>query len=589
MAYIDPIELLQLSVPGTGDLSDDDIRRAKRKLLAEFELSGQITIRYRGAEIDKSTALQAAEALEDPTQRAHYVRLHRHRELQEFLREPRVKVLARIPAGNKLGDADYIKFIGERLVPIYLDLLGGLVRRKDWVAAALLLNRLDLIDSWQHDTVLKPFINHIRLCNRQLNEVNESTPETWKQLWDEQLIDVRMMEAMNRLPRTLQEQRNQYARILANVSLHCIDPIKQVTLAHLIIVAADKLDVDSAAKDRVNKVRAWVWSQLMTFRKETETTTGGTSGSAGAGQEAQARSEASSGRQADSRRIYIWLAILLSVVALSLRYCGSSHTPTYTSYLPPSFQAEQVDKFTPKVSFDTSLFDNLRKLDSVKLILDSRDGDIDAILEAHKNEQASQKSAGGNKSTYERSTYQSPRLDTIFFRDLIFYETLNGIQSPPAGSEAASPGTGSSPYKGKIRPPRAPWDKKEDPEKLMLSNRSTHGAVFFFESLSGGQIIYNYYVGPGEKHLLPDLPTTFYMVRVYHGLDFRDNCATYRGKPIPAFTREASSVETGMDNDNQDLPGVMMLYHTKAFTFGDDPAPVKQLILGKDFVLSESK
>jgi hypothetical protein len=588
MAYIDPIELLQLTVPGTGDLADEDIRRAKRKLLAEFELSGQITIRYRGGEIDKSTALQAVEALEDPTQRAHYVRLHRHRELQEFLREPRVKVLARVPASNKLGDAAYIKFISERLVPIYLDLLGGLVRRKDWVSVALLLNRLDLLDSWQHDTVLKPFINHIRLCNRQLNEVNESTSETWKQLWDDQLIDVRMMEAMNRLPRNLQEQRNQYARILANVAIHSIDPIKQVTLAHLIIVAADKLDVDTAAKDRVTKVRAWVWSQLMAFRAATDSSSSATSGSTGAAEEARARSEASSERQTDSRRIYFWLALILSVVALSLRFCNSTHTTEYTSYLPPSFQAEQLGKLTPKVSFDTSLFADLRKLDSVQLVQASQDNDIEAYLKAYEATRDSLKAEGGNKSADVRPTYQPPRLDTIFFRDLIFYETLNGIQSPPAGSEAASPRTGSSPYKGNIRPPRAPWDKKDDPEKLLLSNRSSHGAIFFLESLSGGQILYHYYLAPGDKHLLPALPTAFYMVRVYHGLDFRDNCATYRGNPIPAFTRETGTVATGMDRDDQDLPGVMMLYHSKAFYF-DGPAPVKELILGKDFVLSESK
>ena len=146
---------------------------------------------------------------------------------------------------------------------------------------------------------------------------------------------------------------------------------------------------------------------------------------------------------------------------------------------------------------------------------------------------------------------------------------------------------GSSPYAGILPPPRAPWDKKDTPEALRLVNRSTHGVVFFFESLTGGQITYNYYVGPNSNHLLTKLPTAFYMVRAYHGLDLRKDCGTYLGNRFPAFTRDAGKVDTKQDSDTRDLPGVMMLYHSVAFNFGDQPDPPKKLIFNADFTLEE--
>lgn len=576
MPYIDPIELLQLAVPSNGDIAADDIRRAKRKLLAEFELSGKITIRYRGSEIDKSTALQAAEALEDPTLRAHHVRLHRHRELQEFLRAPQARLLARIPAGEKLGDAAYIKFIGERLAPIYIDMLGTQVRRRDWVAAGLLLNRLDLLDSWQHEEVLKPFISHIRLCHRQLTEVNESTPATWKGLWDEQLIDVRMMEAMNRLPRTFQEQRNQYARLLANVAIHMNDPIHQITLAHMVILAAAKLEVDHSTQDRVNKVQAWIWSQLVAFRKSTSAVDEAAANVSNTVKEAQARANASgkSGRKGGS--VFLWLAVIITTISLSLRFCGKRSESNFDAlrYMPSTNYGLHNDSAWAK-----SLEQSRMRLESLSAemakmhILDSSDYGADEgdTPEMHQD--------GGSSKT---------RIDTIFFRDLIFYETLNEVSKLSVGQGTLlDVKNGSTPYTGILPPPRAPWDKKDTPESLRLVNRSTHGVVFFFESLSGGQVLYNYYVGPGSSYLLSKLPTAFYMVRAYHGLDLRQDCGRYLGNSFPAFTREAGKVDTKQDSDARDLPGVTMLYHSEAFNFGDQPDPPKELIFNAKFALEE--
>ena len=566
MPYIDPIELLQLAVPRDGDLQPEDLRRAKRKLQAEFELSGKVTIPYRGGEIDRSTAMQAAEALEDPTQRAHYIRLHRHRELQEFLRTPQVRLLARVPASDKLGDAAYIKFIGERLAPIYIDLLGTQVRRKDWVAAALLLNRLDLLDSWQHEEVLKPFINHIRLCHRQLTEVNSSTAETWKGLWEEQLIDMRMMEAMNRLPKTFQEQRNQYARLLANVSLHMHDPVGQITLAHMVILAAAKLDVDHASKERVNKVQAWIWSKLLEFRKFTTEIDDTTQKISATLEQARARTEASSKSGWTGSRVFLLLAVVISMVSLSLRFCTKRSAPTY--YLPPQF-----DLYNQK---DDSLL--LRELNrTTATLLDSGqqnavDSAAEAVIDVHHD--------GGTRQT---------RYDTIFFRDLIFYETLNDIHPLSQPGPAFTPQDGSSPYAGILPPPRAPWDKVDEPEQLRLVNRSKYGVVLFFEPLTGGQVLHNYYLGPGSKFLLRQLPTGFYMVRSYHGRDMRKACATYLGKPIPAFRQQASKVSTEADTEGRDLPDVHMLYHHKAFNFGDKKDPPKELIFDEDLVLKSSE
>jgi hypothetical protein len=546
MPYIDPIELLQLSVPRDGDLRPEDIRRAKRKLQAEFEISGKVTLPYRDGEIDRSTAMRAVEQLEDPAQRAQYIRMHRHPALREFLRTPEVRLLARMPASESFGDAAFIHFIREQLAPIYLDLLSIQVRRKEWVAAALLLNRLDLLDVWQHEEVLKPFINYIRLCERQLTAAKDSTAETSTDLWEEPMFDMRMIIAMNHLPEHFQAQRNQYAILLIQLAVKVFQQKQQGPLLHLAMVAAVKLKVDHATQHYVRRVRAWIWKELYGIDNLPNEVFNYR-------QELIALYEEEQAREREKRKLRgrkggkgLW-AIYLVIALIALAWWWFTRPSAATPHVPQPF------------AFKVQKTDSGRQAE---------------LIRYHQHA-----SKHGGRSLFRITMWQ----------DLFLYELLNDQPALEACNGDFQLQDGCSPYTDILPPPRPPWDALRAWEPLRLVNRSPHGVVLFFEPAPSSLVLHHYYVGPGSQFLLPKLPTATYTVRAYHGLSMGKACAHHLGKTIPAFAQSASKISLVQDEPGHDLPEVLRFSHFRAFHTAGTSAPPRKLIFDEGFSLQTSE
>lgn len=531
MAFIDPIDLLKIDIPADGVLPPEDIRRAKRRILAEFELSGKITIPYQGQEIDKSIALTAVDQLEDPRLQPHFVALHRQPDLIAFMRSPDLRPLMKVPAAEKLGGPTFIKFISERLAPVYSDLLATHIRKSDWKSAGLLLNRLDLIDTWEHDTALKPVVNHIRLQLRLLTDLADATHQNIDQLWDPKIVNAHMLEAMNRLPKAYIEQRNQYAKQLANVAIQLTSELNKSDLGLYVIQGAAKLDLDTAASDRVMQVQAWVW-QRNKIKQAAE----------------QARTTTSTSTQQEQKKATnpagCVVAAILIIAALVGLFRSAGHRsmdisdyPTLNiPYTPPDFG--NISSFNAD-----SITSALAKLGSI---------------------------------TSSTSRASDIRYDTIFFRDLLLYEGLNKTAGKidPSEGNPMNPEKGEPIYKRLIRPASAPWDTKDDPYPLTLANKSDKDCVFFLESTTGGQILYHYYLHAGDVFRIPDLPVAFYTVRVYYGSNLRTDAATFQGKPLPVFANPGNEIFTANSSDH---PTVDMIFHTQQYSYDDSPAPVKML------------
>ena len=97
MQYIDPYTLFDLDPGASEELDRAQIKRAKQKVLAEFELSEEVVIELQGYEVDKATALRLLEELENPEQRQQHWYLHQHPPLQKFMQLQKVRLLKQIP------------------------------------------------------------------------------------------------------------------------------------------------------------------------------------------------------------------------------------------------------------------------------------------------------------------------------------------------------------------------------------------------------------------------------------------------------------------------------------------------------------
>lgn len=262
MAFIDPIELLQLQ-PLPDTLSDADVQRGKRKVQAEFELAGRTTIPHHAGEIDQSTAMKALEQLADPDQRAHYLRLHGHRDLLDFLHGPTLLQLARIPADQDLGGPAFNDFVASCLAPAYRDLIAQLTRQNDWVRLRLALNLLVLLEGWDHEQVLEPIATRIYLLFDTMAALRQNNAANWSQHWDPTLIDEELLAVINALPPKFDEIRKEFAKGMMRAGSTGFRQQDSKLEAFELVRAAMLLRLPSTIAMSVRGLRDAMWQDML--------------------------------------------------------------------------------------------------------------------------------------------------------------------------------------------------------------------------------------------------------------------------------------------------------------------------------------
>lgn len=118
--YINPIDLLGLTNPTseTG-LSADSIKKAKRRLLAEIDLSDSGFYCYNGLQITKSDCENAIDQLNDSNSKKFYLYLHSHQTLNKFLANGNLSFFQETAHGNVLRSDEFIKFISSEFATKY--------------------------------------------------------------------------------------------------------------------------------------------------------------------------------------------------------------------------------------------------------------------------------------------------------------------------------------------------------------------------------------------------------------------------------------------------------------------------------------
>lgn len=557
MAFIDPFELLQLEVGRGQTIGPEELRRAKRKLLAEFELSDGITIPYRGKPLDKAAALAALEQLEDPVLQAQLLNLHQQPSLLRVIRDHDYRTLIGLPPPGKLGDAAFCKYFSSLLAPEFNEILGAQLRKSDWSLAGRILNRLDLIDSWDNNVALKSMVQHARMSMHRIQEAHADT-EGLKHWNDPTVFDSGYLAALNRLPDEFQHLRNQYGVGLEKLAIALTEAHERHQIAHLVITAAARLKLDPNTADRIQRNQLWIWSLLRKSAPNGTGQSGTASGQAQTEPKAEKKTE-KSGISGCSGGIVVLLVILALRLIFSFSKDGASKDYT------------QFDLPKPYVP-GTSSYD--------KLLEQHRANTVDLV-------DTSLKSATANPAKI--TPLDRARYDTILFRDLIFYETLNAGRDQGLGGEILNPENGANLYSAAIPPLSALHTKNKTQHPLLLANESAHECVFFFETLAGGQISASYYLRPHSEFLIKDLPATFHYIRAYHGLDLRKNAASYRKVNVPAFSVAASRLNNKYDSQEVDQPLVEMVLNFAMHDFNTKEPIIKKIVFNKEYWLKEKK
>jgi hypothetical protein len=118
--FINPIELLGLDQnTGNEHLSPEGIKRAKRRLFADIDLSDSQTLTYHKRQLTKTECEAAIETLQDPDSIDYYYYLTANSALNAFLTERDTQIFARFEYEPIFNDPDFITFISPHFANQY--------------------------------------------------------------------------------------------------------------------------------------------------------------------------------------------------------------------------------------------------------------------------------------------------------------------------------------------------------------------------------------------------------------------------------------------------------------------------------------
>jgi hypothetical protein len=116
--YLNPIEILDLAnISDTSILDNDVIKKAKRKLIADIDLSDNGVFEYYGMQITKGDCEKAVEELENKDFKEFYLYLASNKPLNEFLAIGNQKVFKNFKQDSIFKLPEFIEFISPYFAP----------------------------------------------------------------------------------------------------------------------------------------------------------------------------------------------------------------------------------------------------------------------------------------------------------------------------------------------------------------------------------------------------------------------------------------------------------------------------------------
>jgi tetratricopeptide (TPR) repeat protein len=259
--YINPIELLNLDTDIPSGVDGQTIRKAKKTLLAEIELSDTDTVIHNGIELTKSDCLRAIDDLDHKDKRDFHLFIYENSDLNHFLTSGDLNFFRTFKTESIYKLQDFIDFISPYFSVQYAKALSRNFKTNNFNNVKSLLSVKPIVkDSYTEDcykstyAILKEIENEIIKITKDIEFIkSEHIKDDFSEL--PKLIKQKVnVDLINLLPSYFQSLRNQFAetnKILA-VTLNNA-PYNKYRPAFELIEMANAIQTDGLAKQKITK------------------------------------------------------------------------------------------------------------------------------------------------------------------------------------------------------------------------------------------------------------------------------------------------------------------------------------------------
>jgi len=551
MSFINPIEILGLQNTDILNIDFNSIKKAKRKLQAEIELSDNGYIEFNGLKVSKGDAENSIDKLDDKEQIEFYYFISNNKKLSNFLTSGDLDLFNSFRQESIYKLPRFIEFLSPYFSESYDRALLKAFKNSDINTFKKIVSTHPIVSSSYLDKSYRSIFNYLK---EKIKEIDNTAIEVknGEGIYDEDntsdiilWLEEELNEAqINLLPSYFQALRNQIAQSVRNLSVNTFNTFNDSEAAIDILDYALSFDIDGITKQKLTED----YNQL---------------------------------KQIDDSRLEEekYAPILKKYAALLIGIKEKLGQLEKNSIFTPSVVANgiKVEVSIAELNSLDSIFDEIRnqiclglralsvgiwnKYQDINsaLLLVSIASDIKSSNEITENikdakAQLLELERKIYASVVERKTTDSDNntgcivLVVIFVIGMIIYaisqsgSNSNSQTSTPSNNQesltAKEPIKTESKYKGnRLTNGTSPFDAcfgkgiYGGNATLTIKNGSLSDAIVCLYKTSTGETIRNEYVGASSEFIMSNISQGSYRIRVFFGNDWnpekRNGCGTY--------------------------------------------------------------
>ena len=226
MIYINPIEILKIEDKEVNEIDSNIIKKSKRRLFADIDLSDSGFYEYNGQKLTKSDCERAIEELEDKNKIEFYSHLSTNLELNKFLANGSNEFLNSLKQENIYKLSEFIDFISPYFTVKIDNILLKTFQNKDLELFSSALRAEYLISKNDLNKAYKSLGNEIQQRIEETEKLTKEFKEEETDYTEDNIDDVINIiknrfpsEFLNKLPVYFQSQINKIAASINYLNL----------------------------------------------------------------------------------------------------------------------------------------------------------------------------------------------------------------------------------------------------------------------------------------------------------------------------------------------------------------------------------
>ncbi|GHV44687.1 hypothetical protein FACS1894180_6340 [Bacteroidia bacterium] len=266
MMYINPIELLELQNYSAQEIDSSLIKKQKRKIFADIDLSDDGLFDYKGISLTKTDCERAIDDLENTDYVEFYLYLaNNNQPLNDFLVNGDVNFFTKISQESIYKLPEFVHFISPYFAPRFDKALLKVFTEfetniEDIVKTRRLLQTQNLIQSTDINTAFKNLSIEITSRINQIAEITKKIKNETTDYTDDDIDEVESLVRnlfpvafLNKLPPYFQSQINKIAAAINQLQLAIWDNLHNSSVCKQLLEHLLALNIESVSKQTFEK------------------------------------------------------------------------------------------------------------------------------------------------------------------------------------------------------------------------------------------------------------------------------------------------------------------------------------------------